>query len=172
MQIALKLILLTGKRTAEIVHGQWSEIQSGWWVTPPQKSKTGVMNRTPILSLSQGLIDDLRQLSVHSVWMFPSPWKEGPLRVDSVCRAVLRLRQYLVMPHWTSRDLRRTAATHLGRLRVPDHIIGKIMNHTDGSVTAIYNRHEYDDEKHDALQRWDQEVVRILADDGQALQAA
>jgi integrase len=172
MRIALKLILLTGKRTTEIIHGRWSEIDNGWWVTPQEKSKTGVMNRTPILSLSQALIDDLRLLSRHSVWLFPSPWREEPVRVDSVCRAVCRLRQSLAMPHWTSRDLRRTAATHMGRLGVPDHVIGKIMNHVDGRVTGIYNRHGYDDEKYDALLRWDNEVIRILGNKYEAAQAA
>jgi integrase len=171
MQIALKLILLTGKRTTEIIHAQWSEIQNDWWITPPQNSKTGVMNRTPMLSQTQAMTDNLRHLSGHSIWLFPSPWKEGPIRVDSVCRAVHRLRQSVPIPHWTSRDLRRTAATHMARLGVPEYIIGKILNHSDGRVTATYNRHEYDDEKRDALQRWDQEIVRILANDGQEIQA-
>jgi len=172
MQIALKLILLTGKRTTEIIQGQWSDIQDDWWVTPSQKSKTGIMNRTPLLSLSRTLIVDLRILSGQSGWLFPSPRKEEPIRVDSVCRAVHRLRQSLEISHWTSKDLRRTAATHMGRLGVQSHIIGKILNHSDGAITAIYNRHEYDDEKRDALRLWDREVARILADDGQALQAA
>ena len=92
--------------------------------------------------------------------------------VDSVCRAVQRLRQTVSMPHWTSRDLRRTAATHMGRLGVPDHVIGKIMNHSDGRITAVYNRHRYDDEKYDALRQWDQEIIKILAASDQARQAA
>ena len=172
MQIALKLILLTGKRTTEIIYGRWSEIQDDWWITPSQKSKTGVMNRTPLLSLSQALIGKLQSLSGHSVWLFPSPWKEEPIRVDSVCRAVHRLRQSLEIPHWTSRDLRRTVATHMGRIGVPDPIIGKVMNHTDGRTTAIYNRHGYNNEKRNALQLWDRELTRIIAKNDQLVQAA
>ena len=44
---------------------------------------------------------------------------------------------------WTIHDLRRTAATEMGRLGVSRFIIGKVLNHADRSVTGIYDRHQY-----------------------------
>ena len=37
---------------------------------------------------------------------------------------------------------------------IPRLVISKILNHADRSVTAVYERHGYDDEKRTALERW------------------
>jgi integrase len=55
---------------------------------------------------------------------------------------------------WTIHDLRRTAATGMGRLGVSRFIIGRVLNHADSSVTGIYDRHEYLNEKRQALEAW------------------
>jgi integrase len=55
---------------------------------------------------------------------------------------------------WTIHDLRRTAATEMALLGVSRFIISKVLNHSDRSVTGIYDRHAYLAEKRDALQTW------------------
>jgi integrase len=57
---------------------------------------------------------------------------------------------------WRLHDLRRTAATAMGRLRVSRFVLGRVLNHADQSVTGIYDRHEYLDEKRQALDAWGQ----------------
>jgi hypothetical protein len=45
----------------------------------------------------------------------------------------------------------------MARLAVAPHVIEAILNHRSGivsGVAAIYNRHDYLDEKRDALERW------------------
>ena len=62
------------------------------------------------------------------------------------------------LPHWTSHDLRRTAATWMADLGVAPHVIGHVLNHravTQASVTdQVYNRYSYDREKRAALDLW------------------
>jgi hypothetical protein len=58
--------------------------------------------------------------------------------------------------------LRRTAATGLARLGTPRLIIGKVLNHSDRSVTGIYDRFEYLDEKREALESWSRYIAKII----------
>ena len=54
-----------------------------------------------------------------------------------------------------SNDLRRSARTGLAELGVPEIIAELVLNHAPrGTLTKIYNRHEYATEKRDALERW------------------
>jgi integrase len=62
---------------------------------------------------------------------------------------------------WTIHDLRRTVATEMGRLGVSRFIIGKVLNHTDRSVTGIYDRHAYLKEKCEALEVWGEYLDRL-----------
>jgi hypothetical protein len=59
-------------------------------------------------------------------------------------------------------DLRRTCATRLNTLGVLPHITEKILNHTMQGVMAVYNRAEYEAERVEAMQRWADELDRIL----------
>jgi integrase len=61
-------------------------------------------------------------------------------------------------------DLRRSAATHMARIGIPPHVIELVLNHRGkdlSGVAAIYNRWTYGAEKADALQRWENELMRI-----------
>jgi integrase len=60
-------------------------------------------------------------------------------------------------------DLRRTAATIMASGGIPRLVVGKILNHAERSVTAVYDRASYDSEKQGALQWWDAKLAAILA---------
>jgi integrase len=55
---------------------------------------------------------------------------------------------------FTIHDLRRTARTHLGKLNVAPHIAEKCLNHKTKGVGGTYDRHDYFDERRDALAKW------------------
>ena len=67
-----------------------------------------------------------------------------------------------VIAPWRLHDLRRTAGTVMASVGVPVSTISRILNHSDGGVTKIYNRFSYADEKRDALDRWGQRLEDIL----------
>jgi hypothetical protein len=64
---------------------------------------------------------------------------------------------------WTPNDLRRTAATSMGRLGVNRFILSRVLNHTDSSVDGIYDRHDYLSQKRRALDLWATELQRSLS---------
>jgi hypothetical protein len=51
----------------------------------------------------------------------------------------------------------------MGSLGVSRFVIARVLNHADRSVTAVYDRHSYDGEKMVALERWADDLARILA---------
>jgi integrase len=55
-------------------------------------------------------------------------------------------------------DLRRTAASLMVGAGVPRLVVSKILNHVETGVTAVYDRHSYDQEKRAALDFWGQRV--------------
>jgi integrase len=63
---------------------------------------------------------------------------------------------------FTPHDFRRTVSTGMAELGVDDKVIEKVLNHSDGSVAGIYNRHTYAAEKTAALTRWDRRVREIV----------
>ena len=62
-------------------------------------------------------------------------------------------------------DLRRTAASHMTGIGISRLVVGKILNHAERDVTAVYDRHSYDMDKDDALLRWDLRLRDILGND-------
>jgi integrase len=68
--------------------------------------------------------------------------------------------------HWTFHDIRRTVATGMAKLGFPSIVVDRILNHTTSSslstVAAIYNRHEYAEERREALIEWSKYVQELI----------
>ncbi len=63
---------------------------------------------------------------------------------------------------WRLHDLRRSAATNIARLGIPVHTISRVLNHVEGGVTAIYDRHSYLPEKRHALNTWGRKLENLI----------
>ena len=70
------------------------------------------------------------------------------------------------IPRWTFHDLRRTAATGMARLGIPVRVTEAVLNHarsgTGGGIVAVYQRHDYADEKRQALEAWARMVAELV----------
>ena len=91
--------------------------------------------------------------------MFPSADGSGP--VTTLQKAVRRIRRDTKVdfrPH----DLRRTAASHMTGMGINRLTVAKILNHAEREVTAVYDRHSYDQEKRQALEAWGARLEDIV----------
>ena len=166
---AIKLLILTGQRRQEVFGANRDEFElaSGLWTVPGERTKNGKTHLVPLSSLVVALVASVPEAK-GSTKLFPSRW--NPERSASgfskaMLRIVTKVRAELgVVDHFTLHDLRRTLATGLQRLGVRLEVTEAILNHVAGSqrgIVGVYQRHEFLDEKRDALVAWAAEVERI-----------
>jgi integrase len=177
--LALKLQLTTAQQKGEIVSAAQSEfdLDEKVWTIPPEHAKNGKLHRVPLSDLAVSLIEEARTLADESEWLFPSPRGFLPIAGRAANQALYRalmppsqrhkaaklakkpaVRLSNVTPH----DLRRTAASNMAALGISRFMIGKVLNHIDQSVTGIYDRYAYDDEKRHALEAWAARLEEIV----------
>ncbi len=75
--------------------------------------------------------------------------------------ATERVRTLMGVRDWTPHDLRRTASTLMGRLKVTRFIIDRVLNHTDATVGGIYDRFTYTEERMDAVTKLGAHVAAL-----------
>ncbi|KWR82799.1 hypothetical protein RN01_11735 [Cupriavidus sp. SHE] len=63
---------------------------------------------------------------------------------------------------FVAHDLRRTFATRLAGLGVPPHVIEKCLNHRMQGVMAVYNQHDYAEERIAAARLWSDALTRLV----------
>ncbi len=162
-----RVLLLTAQRPGEVRTMRWVDIEGAWWTIPAADTKSARASRVPLSELAMESILRLEDTTGHNEFVFESPVNPGR-PIGRLTRATSRLRQRSGTRDWTPHDFRRTAATHMARLGVEPPIISRILNHADHSITAIYNRHAYDDEKRAALELWGERVRGIASGSGLA----
>lgn len=163
-KLVLKLQLATAQRKGEVVAAEWDELDlvTGWWTIPAIKAKNNQTHRVPLSSLAIALLDEIKQLSGSSRFLFPAKLKDTHITGSSIDHAVRRCSFNGLKP-WTPHDCRRTAASYMTSLGISRLVVSKILNHSESSsVTAVYDCHSYDHEKRNALERWAQELKKIV----------
>jgi hypothetical protein len=43
-------------------------------------------------------------------------------------------------------------------------VVSKILNHAEAGITAVYDRHSYDQDKAEALTKWERRLLEIIED--------
>lgn len=191
---ALRLVLVTAQRPGEVATMARAELDGTWWTIPMEKAKNGLTHRVPLSDLAIELIQpektktpkkgdaevagggeiielgasggaDSRQHKTEFV--FRSPRGKGRIPIDppALSHAIARHREHFGIAHFTPHDLRRTTASRMTGLGISRLVVSKILNHKEAGITAVYDRHSYDREKADALDRWARELRAILADE-------
>lgn len=185
-----RVLLLTGQRREEVAGMNWSELDrsSATWIIPANRAKNGAANIVP---LAPAVIEELdrlalaRQVKADEDAPDATRWpKAGPVmtirggvslscfsqakrlldaEVDKVRKEGRK--SAAPLPAWRVHDLRRTLATGFQRLGVRFEVTEAVLNHVSGAkggVAGIYQRHDWKEEKRDALEAWARHVAAIL----------
>ncbi len=162
-QLALLFVLLTVKRSGEVVHALWSEFDADHtsWTIPREKAKNAQTDTVLLSPQARMVLDAIARHDVGSGVVFPSIRGGEPMAQTALARAVARNRDHFGLPHFTPHDLRRTAATGLARQGTDDKVLSKLLNHKVGGATPTYNRHAYQDEKLEALEKWGARLAEL-----------
>jgi len=158
-----KLRLLTAQRGHELESMRWEDVDlpGGWWTIPPHSAKNNLAHRVPLSAPARDILLRLRPEAGSSYWVFPSPTRTAQhiTNIQKAAREVRNCSRVNFVPH----DLRRTAASVMTGMGTSRLVVGKILNHVESGVTRVYDRHGYDAEKRQALERWAQKLDDILA---------
>lgn len=155
-RIAIKIILLTGVRTAELRLAQWDEINfdESLWTIPAVHSKASIVHKVHLSDLTKQLLQQLKSISRSEYVLTGADFRQ-PLTENALPRAIKRIQERLGIPEWTAHDLRRTFATQLGEtLQVDPVVIEKCLGHKMPRIMATYNRNEMLPQRQEALERW------------------
>lgn len=168
----VKVLILTAQRRQEVAGALWAEfnIKARSWVLPGARTKNKLQHLVP---LSDEVLAVLAELPRYEggAYLFGNA---GRTAFSGFSAAKKRIEERVAelaeddVPTWTLHDLRRTAATSMGRLGVEPHVIEAILNHVSGSkggVAGIYNHYAYEKEKREALERWARHVERLVDPD-------
>jgi len=171
------LLVLTGQRRGEIAALEWEWINRTDCVItlPGSVTKNKKVHAFPY---GPGVASVLERLHEHSPYMFPasrSTWRKGKLTTvyNGWGKDKEAFDKRCGVTKWTLHDLRRTFGTGLAALKVPPHIVERLINHkfgaiqnqTDGIVSAVaevYNRHLYMDEMREAITTWEARLSQLL----------
>jgi len=183
-----QLLLLTASRRDMVASIRWSDIdlEKRLWTVPGTFMKSGREHVVPLSRLATEIIQSVPVIAGID-FLFPaqrrragrafgerhiSGFSDIKERLDATMLVLARKEAaergrdpetVKPIPDWRFHDLRRTATTHMGELRVPRHIRKLILDHVERDVTGIYDRYEYLDERRDALERWAAKIERLIA---------
>jgi integrase len=158
---SFKLRLLTAQGGGEILGMRWDHIDfgSGWWTIPAELAKNGMTHRVPLSRQAQAVLAEIRLLSRPGPWVFPNPTKTGAMvTTQKAAERMIKATGIEFRQH----DLRRTAASYMTGIGISRLVVGKLLNHVESGVTAIYDRHSYDREKREALDAWGERLLAIV----------
>lgn len=180
--LALLLVLVTGQRPGEVAGMPKVEVrQEGTlWVIAADRYKTSWRSQNPkphqvpLSSLARTLLDLAGLYNNGSPWVFPSPLDpKRPILAHTLPRAINRKLGKPTAPSvdpsngtfgiepFTPHDLRRTCRSWLAALEVPDNVAEMVLGHKLAGIVGTYNRHQYMEQRREALQLWADKLLTL-----------
>lgn len=162
----IQLLILTGQRRSEVGQATWSEIdlKERLWRIPGSRTKNGVPHDVALSDQAIAVLESLPRIAGKAGYLFTTT---GETPASGFSRAKDRLDEKLPegTADWRLHDIRRTVASGMARLGIALPAIEKVLNHTSGSfagIVAVYQRHEFADEKRRALEAWGRFVETLV----------
>jgi len=164
--IAVKIQLATCVRLGELAKAEWAHVDfdRAEWFVPDQNSKTGRGFTIPLPPAVVGWFRELEPFACGSRFVLPARQVRrtrnhgGEVHFEQ--RAMNAMLHKLCeklgdkVRRFTPHDLRSTARSHLAALGVNILVAERCLNHSLGGLIAIYDQHDYMNERRAALELW------------------
>lgn len=135
---AIRLLLLTGARSSELLSATWDQFdfKRGVWTKPSSHTKTKKVHRVALSALVVDLLNGIRaRRELPGRWVFPG--RSGGHR-KSLKKAWDDLRVRANIADVRIHDLRHSAASLMLSAGVPLDIVGRVLGHTQAQTTLRY----------------------------------
>ncbi len=166
-ELATWLLLALCVRKMELLSAKWTELdlEVGIWYLHPSRTKKKLSIEIPLAPQVVVWLNEVKVFASGSEYLFPArrlvrkkEGKEHRNRFDHISpdtlNVALKRLNLSDIPHFTVHDMRRTARTHLASLGVDRFVAERALNHKVRGVEGTYDRHDYFEERKDALHRW------------------
>lgn len=165
---AIMLAMLTAKRRSEVAGVQESEVdfENMVWTISEDRAKNHKADRVPLTEKTAALLREAFKLSKSETHAFVGKDWKTPKEPDTLTRMFARLRVDTDIADLCLHDQRRTGATLMAQMGVDERTVSRILAHTPvgvAAVTGVYNRHDYLEEKREALLLWEAKLAEIVA---------
>lgn len=169
-----RFLLLTAQRRSPVQLMRWCDVDEveKVWRIPGEFQKSGRSHDVPLseaaldIACAQRAAQRERREASAGTEVADCPWvfaTAAGLPFHGFSKTKRALDATSGTKGWRLHDLRRTAAAGMASLGVSRVAIGKVLDHAEAGVTAIYDRYSYGDEKRAALDAWAKRVADILA---------
>lgn len=152
---AIWLYLLTGLRKEELLTLKWTDIDLERKELKLTDTKNGKAHYLP---LSVAAIDVLKQVQRVEDNPYVIVGKNPGCHLVNIAKPWERIRKAAGLEDVRLHDLRRTVGSWLAQSGSSLHLIGKVLNHSNQSTTAIYARFGQDNVR-DALEQHGQQIL-------------
>lgn len=168
-----KALLLTGQRLNEVAQITKGEIKGDTWHLTASRTKNARAHDVPLSNAVRDVLGAVDRLDGPAGYLFTTTGN-SPVSGFFKARAQLAAAMERIaaeergepvdIPRWTFHDLRRTCATGLARHGIAVRVTEAVLNHVSGSgagIVGVYQRHDYADEKRQALDAWGAFVTQL-----------
>ena len=138
---AIWLYMLTGCRKTELLSARWSFVDFARAVLSLPETKTGNSHEVPLTAPALAILETLPRLAGNP-FVFPGLVAGRPL--ESIRGPFERVRAAAGCSDVRLHDLRRTVGSWMAQSGNSLALIGKVLNHTNQSTTAVYARFAQD----------------------------
>jgi integrase len=173
------LLALTGQRRGEIVALQrpWIDETARTITLPYWLTKNKVEHCFPFGDMTAAVLQTIHHMS-GTDYLFPATREhvrgQPTTTFNGFQKAKIEFDEVCGVTGWTLHDLRRKFSTTLAELRVPPHVVERLLNHKMGSISnrtdngvteiaEIYNRATYFPEMREAIALWETHVAKLRA---------
>jgi integrase len=159
-----RLLLLTGQRRGETARMKWDDVdlKKGEWIIPASETKNGAEHLVPLSDTAVALLSSVpRPAEPKGPHIFTTT--DGEIPINGFTVAKRRLDRASGITGWRVHDIRRTVRTRLAKIKIPDSIAERVLNHLPGGIVRVYNIHDYAEEKREALDLWAAHLRDIVA---------
>jgi integrase len=154
-----KLALLTGQRKEKLLTMRFDDVRNGVWHIPAEAREKGNGEALRLPTLALEVIREQRKMLPDAKHVLGDV---KPLTSLKRMKVVFDAKHGMAV--WWFHDLRRTARTIMAATGVPDTVAELVLGHVQKGIQAVYNRHNYEAEKAEALDKLAAKLADILCE--------
>lgn len=161
----VRVLMLTGQRRSEVAGMRWADLdlEEGTWTLTAAQTKGSRASLVPLSPAALAIIKDMPRVGEYVFATTANSPLGGFARPKAQIDKWLDSKGEGLAEAWRFHDLRRSAATHMVRLGIPELVVSRVLNHAVQGVTGKhYALHSYAAEKRHALDVWAAEIDRAV----------